>query len=171
MIEQVPIAVLALVTGAMLEPAFSALRRLTELKRGSVEQNRSPTDRPELSIDTTTEAIPDPTSVVSEPRPRRKVIQLCERTASEHAYALLSWLQAPGGLTGEVSAAELKQCHADMCVAYSWSERSWTAVGREVRRILEQPRIYGTRGGKKVRIYKIPTVVRSAERVPLRQVA
>jgi hypothetical protein len=170
MIEQAPIAVLALVIGAMLEPAFSALCRFTGRKRGSAEQARLPADRPEL-IDSITEAPPAPTSAASEPRLTRKVIQLCERTAPEHAHALLSWLQAPGGLTGEVSVAELKEIHADMCVAYSWSERSWVAVGRELRRILEQPKTYGVRGGQKVRVYRIPTVVRSAERIPLRQVA
>jgi hypothetical protein len=93
------------------------------------------------------------------------------KTASEHAAALLAWLQSPGGLTGSVTVSELTASHREMCADYGWADRSWISVGRELRRALGQRRTYGNRSGQKVRVYEIPTIVRRADRVPLRRVA
>jgi len=171
MIEHVPIAVLALVTGAMLEPMFAALRRITERRCASIEQASSPATHTTSPTDRIVESPPATTQGANGCRPARKAVQLFERSASEHAGALLAWLQSPGGLSGAISVAELQAAHRDMCAEYGWSEQPWICVGRELRKILGQRRTYGTRGRQRVRIYVIPTIVHSADRISLRQVA
>ncbi len=76
--------------------------------------------------------------------------------ADDHALELLAWLQGPGGRTGSVSAADLAKAHADMCAALEIEPIGWVAVGRELRRLLGQPRLYVDRSGRRVRTYLIP---------------
>jgi hypothetical protein len=171
MIEQMPIAVLTFATGALLEPMISALRRFGVRGRICPTQALNLTDAVSVQVSPVTDERGESDPVITSPAPKPRRIDLCERTASEHAHALLGWLQEPGGLTGEVAVAHLQDIHRDLCSHYGWAERSWISVGRELRKILGQQRTYGTRGGQKVRVYRIPTVVRSVERAPLRKVA
>ena len=84
------------------------------------------------------------------------------RLAPDHAAELLAWLQGAGGRTGLLKATELKRAHSEMCCALDWEMIGWHAVGRELRRLLGDKKLYVRIGGKKVRVYRIPP--RAAQR-------
>ena len=76
---------------------------------------------------------------------------------SEHARELLVWLQGPGGRTGSISARDLATVHEEMCAANDVEPIRWTAVGRELRRLLDdRPRRYVDVRGRRTRMYRIP---------------
>ena len=75
----------------------------------------------------------------------------------DHAAAILEFRQGPGGRTGTISASEMEQIHLEVCDEYNYEPIGWTAVGRELRRLLGGDRnSYGVdRHGKRVRAYRI----------------
>ena len=86
-------------------------------------------------------------SVASGPRPTYS-------PASEHAIEFLRWLQGPGGLTGWVSAEELTLCYEDMVREQGLQPHGWCAIGRELRRLVPQPKRYV--GRVRTRMWHIP---------------
>lgn len=79
------------------------------------------------------------------------------RSAGEHAAALLSWLQAPGGLTGEIAADEILEIYRDMCCQAGLAVRPWQPVAVELRKALGGEKTYAWRGRNRVRVYRVPT--------------
>lgn len=92
------------------------------------------------------------TGVDSVPR----VSRLIAMDAAGHAQELLAWLQGPGGRTGSISSADLAIAHGEMCDELEIEAIGWTAVSRELRRLLDQPRRYVDRSGRRVRMFRIP---------------
>jgi hypothetical protein len=77
--------------------------------------------------------------------------------AEEHAAAILDFLQGPGGRTGTIALTELKQIHAEVCLELDIDPIGWTAVGRELRRLLKDNKTYDyDQLGRRVRVYRIP---------------
>lgn len=88
------------------------------------------------------------------------------RPPADHATALLEWLQGPGGRTGTILSTELEAVHADLCFELDWEFVGWTAVARELRRLLGARKEYIWRDGKRLRAYRIPPATsRSLRRV------
>lgn len=79
------------------------------------------------------------------------------RSAGEHAAALLAWLQAPGGLTGEIAAHEILEIYKDMCCQAGLAIRPWQPVAVELRKALGGDKTYAWRGRNRVRVYRVPT--------------
>lgn len=88
------------------------------------------------------------------------------RPARDHAAALLEWLQGADGRTGSLFADELDEMHREMCVERDWELVGWTAVARELRRLLSARKEYAWRDGKRVRVYRIPPARPSAMEAP-----
>lgn len=72
----------------------------------------------------------------------------------EHAALLLAWARTAGRLTGWRTYHELHAAYRNMISEHHLVEHGWNAVGRELRKLLEQPK--WTRGPKRERIYFIP---------------
>ena len=76
-----------------------------------------------------------------------------------HARRLLAWLQAPGGMTGQVLAADLQAVYVEMAAELGWNTLSWLRVGQELA-LITGPRTYRyfQRNGKtqRLRTYAIP---------------
>lgn len=84
---------------------------------------------------------------------------------AEHAVAILEFLQGPGGRTGTFSVKEMKQVHGDVCDEWDIEQIGWTAVGRELRKLLGGDKTYAPdASGKSVRVYRIPPAVHVAHR-------
>jgi hypothetical protein len=77
-------------------------------------------------------------------------------TPAQHAAAILDFLQAPGGRTGTIRATELRQIHAEVCFVLELEPIGWTAVGRELRKLIGEGRTYQRINGEQVRVYRIP---------------
>lgn len=84
------------------------------------------------------------------------VSRLIALDAEAHARELLTWLQGPGGRTGSISARDLAAAHAEMCEALEIEPLGWVAVGRELRRLLSEPKRYVDNGGRRTRTYRVP---------------
>ena len=66
-------------------------------------------------------------------------------------------LQGPGGRTGTFNVPELRQVHFDVCIERDWEPIGWTAVGRELRKLLGGEKTYAPdANGKPERVYRIP---------------
>ncbi len=76
--------------------------------------------------------------------------------APEHAATLLVYLQSPGGRTGTIPVHELKQIYLEFCFECDLEPLGWTAVGRELRKLLGAPKDYERINGEQVRVYRIP---------------
>lgn len=85
--------------------------------------------------------------------PRSRLLAL---PAEDHAREFLAWMTGPGGRTGLIAATELAEEYQRMVAALEIEPTSWRAVGRELRKLLGQGRIYVDRGRKRVRAYRIP---------------
>ena len=77
-------------------------------------------------------------------------------TPREHAASLLEMLQGPGGRTGTITADELKLMHREVCLESDFEEIGWVAVGRELRRLLNDRKSYNWVDGRRLRVYRIP---------------
>jgi hypothetical protein len=77
-------------------------------------------------------------------------------TPAQHAAAILDFLQAPGGRTGAITAKELRQIHAEVCFVLELEPIGWTAVGRELRKLIGEGRTYQRSNGEQLRVYHIP---------------
>ena len=77
-------------------------------------------------------------------------------TPAQHAAAILDFLQAPGGRTGAITAKELREIHAEVCFVLELEPIGWTAVGRELRKLIGGGRTYHRINGEQVRVYRIP---------------
>ena len=77
---------------------------------------------------------------------------------AEHAAAILEFLQGPGGRTGSIQFKELEKLHIEICAERDWEVIGWTAVGRELRTLLNDEKTYDR--GK--RVYRIPPVATRA---------
>jgi hypothetical protein len=70
--------------------------------------------------------------------------------------AILDLLQGPGGRTGTFTCAALKRVHTDICLEQGFEPIGWTAVGRELRKLIEDEKTYDRINGEQVRVYRIP---------------
>ena len=77
---------------------------------------------------------------------------------SEHAQHFLAWLQAPGGRVGWIPATELAQSYSEFAVSKGLEPIGWSAVGRELRCLLQAQKSYIWLNGRKRRAYRIPAV-------------
>jgi len=112
-----------------------------------------------------TEAAPTPLRA-----PSRRAVVVPMRPASEHAAALLEFLQGPGGLIGEITAAEIEASYGDLMIDMQWHPRPWPTVAKALRAALgDAPKTYGYRNGQRVRIWRIPAATKSP--APLRKAA
>jgi hypothetical protein len=105
-----------------------------------------------------TEPVRDDTGPVldqSEAKPRRSRGGLQWHPPVNHAERLLEWVQKAEGKTGWVTAEELEVMYSEMLIDAQWESLAWGAVGRELRKLLRQPKTYVWRNGKKVRTYLI----------------
>ena len=75
---------------------------------------------------------------------------------ADHARALLTWLQGPGGRSGTILASELSDMHRDFCAELDWELASWVAVGRELRRLIGTTKEYARINGRRVCVYRVP---------------
>lgn len=112
-----------------------------------------------------TERLPaEPSEAAAPAKPRKgrsvvvpgKVSTIEAHTAAEHAAALLSYLQGPGGRSGTIPAHELEQLHREFCLEADWEVLGWMAVARELRRMLGARKEYARFNGQKLRIWRIP---------------
>lgn len=78
------------------------------------------------------------------------------RPARDHAAALLTWLQGPGGRSGTLLASELQEMHRDLCIERDWEPLGWVAVGRELRRLIGGRKEYIWHQGRRVCVYRVP---------------
>ena len=79
-------------------------------------------------------------------------------TPAEHAAAILDFLQGPGGRTGSLPVDELKKLHVEICAENDWEPIGWTAVGRELRKLLGAQKTYEDIKGRPTRVYRIPPI-------------
>ena len=93
--------------------------------------------------------------------PGRQPTDLQWHPPREHAELLLRSLQRPDGRTGWVAAPELRDIHRELMIDVQWEPMAWDAVGRELRKLLRQPKTYVWRNGKKSRAYYIVPVART----------
>ena len=82
----------------------------------------------------------------------------------QHAAILLEVLQGPGGRTGTITAEELKLIHREVCLEYDFEEIGWVAIGRELRRLLNDRKSYEWINGRRMRVYRIPPAARALQR-------
>ena len=76
---------------------------------------------------------------------------------AEHAAALLSWMQRPGGRVGEVPARDLMQAHAEMCIELFWEQLPWIPIAKALRRLINDPRHHlASRNSRRIVVYYIP---------------
>ena len=102
--------------------------------------------------------------------PSRRAVVVPMRQAAEHAAALLEFLQGPGGLVGEITAAEIEASYGDLMIDMQWHPRPWPTVAKALRAALGDARkTYGYRNGQRVRIWRIPAATKSP--APLRKAA
>jgi len=112
-----------------------------------------------------TDAAPTPLRAAS-----RRAVVVPMRPAEDHAAALLEFLQGPGGLVGEITAAEIEASYGDLMIDMQWHPRPWPTVAKALRAALgDAPKTYGYRNGQRVRIWRIPAATKSP--APLRKVA
>lgn len=125
--------------------------------------SESATDRPVTGrLPTGTEPVRGDTGPVpnrSEAKPRRSRGELQWHPPGEHAARLLEWVQGADGKTGWITAKELEMMYSEMLIDAQWEPMAWDAVGRELRKLLRQPKSYAWRNGKKVRTYAIPAAL------------
>ena len=125
----------------------------------SARRNRSTAVRPAATpIDaqsTRTDVVPTLNQRVSIPKTPNETFHLAYRPASEHAAELLSWLQGPGGRVGYMTWLELHAAYGDMSRELGLEPMNWTAVARELRRLIPQPKRYV--GPNRVRMWQIPS--------------
>ena len=99
--------------------------------------------------------VPEPTATDSTwlmgPLPTRRWVP-----AAEHAAALLSFLQGPGGRTGTIPFSEMEVTYLEVCLEQDIEPIGWVAVGRELRRLLGAEKEYERVHGEQVRVYRIP---------------
>ena len=69
--------------------------------------------------------------------------------------AVLDFLQGPGGRTGTIPFDEMEEIHLDVCLEREFEVIGWTAVGRELRRLLGAEKDYERINGEQVRVYRI----------------
>ena len=79
-------------------------------------------------------------------------------TPAEHAAPILDFLQGPGGRTGSLPVDELKKLHVEICAESDWEPIGWTAVGRELRKLLGAQKTYEDIKGRPTRVYRIPRI-------------
>jgi hypothetical protein len=79
-------------------------------------------------------------------------------TPAEHAAAILDFLQGPGGRTGSLPVDELRKLHVEICAENDWEPIGWTAVGRELRKLLGAQKTYEDIKGRPTRVYRIPPI-------------
>ena len=78
-------------------------------------------------------------------------------SASEHAVALLEWMQGPGGRAGEVPARELMRAHAEMCAERFWEPVPWIPVAKAFRKLInDTARRYASKDSHRFVVYRIP---------------
>lgn len=77
-------------------------------------------------------------------------------TPAEHAMAILDLLQGPGGRTGTFTCTALKRVHTDICLEQGFEPIGWTAVGRELRKLIKDEKTYDRINREQVRVYRIP---------------
>jgi hypothetical protein len=75
---------------------------------------------------------------------------------AEHAAALLDFLQGAGGRTGTIPFDEMEQIHLEVCLECDFEPIGWTAVGRELRKLIKDEKTYDRINGEQVRVYRIP---------------
>jgi hypothetical protein len=121
--------------------------------------------QPAVSVEHTNEE-----EVGTEARISAPIMTVEARPPTDHAEALLSWLQGPGGRSGTIVAAELEQMHREMCDEFDWEVVGWVAVGRELRRLLRAKKDYARLDGRRVRVYRIPPA-RMGRTVPFQKAA
>lgn len=90
--------------------------------------------------------------------------RLIYRPTTEHAAELLSWMQGPGGRVGFMAWFELHAAYGDMSRELGLEPASWTAVARELRRLVPQPKRYV--GKERVRMWDIPAAGVPRQRAP-----
>jgi hypothetical protein len=93
--------------------------------------------------------------------PNRRAPTLQAKPPADHARALLTWLQGPGGRSGTIRATELADMHSDLCSELDWELAGWVAVGRELRRLIGTPKEYARIEGCRVCVYRIPPLAHS----------
>jgi hypothetical protein len=74
--------------------------------------------------------------------------------AAEHAAMFLARMQAPDGRTGYISHRELADAYLRAASEHGLQPHSWTAIARELRRLIPQPKRYV--GSKRIRMWHIP---------------
>jgi hypothetical protein len=80
-------------------------------------------------------------------------------SATEHAAALLEWMQGPGGRVGEVPARELMRAHAEMCAERFWEPVPWIPVAKAFRKLInDTARRYASQNSHRFVVYRIPDV-------------
>jgi hypothetical protein len=67
----------------------------------------------------------------------------------------LTWMQGPGGRTGFIPHSELAIAYLDAAIEHGLEPHSWTAIGRELRRLIPQPKRYV--GPLRTRMWHIPS--------------
>jgi hypothetical protein len=96
-------------------------------------------------------AKPTATDTRSSPAPTRRWV-----SPAEHAAALLDFLQGAGGRTGTIPFDEMEQIHLEVCLERDFEPIGWTAVGRELRKLIGDEKTYERINGAQVRVYRIP---------------
>jgi hypothetical protein len=82
---------------------------------------------------------------------------------AEHAAALLDFLQGAGGRTGTIPFEEMEQIHLEVCLECDFEAIGWTAVGRELRKLIGDEKTYERIRGEQVRVYRIPPRTQQAQ--------
>jgi hypothetical protein len=91
------------------------------------------------------------------PVPRAPLADAVMLPATEHAAALLHFLQGPGGAVGEIPAADVEAAYSDLCIDIGMHPRPWNTVAKALREALgDERKTYAWRGGHRVRVYRIP---------------
>ena len=76
---------------------------------------------------------------------------------TEHAVALVEWMQGPGGRVGEVPARELMRAHAEMCADRFWEPMPWIPVAKAFRKLInDTARRYASKDSHRFVVYRIP---------------
>lgn len=103
------------------------------------------------------------------PTPRAPLAEVALKPATEHAAALLAFLQGPDGVTGEIPAADIEGAYTDLCIDLCWHPRPWNTVAKALREALgDERKTYAWRDGHRLRVYRIPA---KADQQKMKQVA
>lgn len=81
------------------------------------------------------------------------------KSPEEHAEALADWVLDPGprGCPGAtIEATALIEMHGEMCIELGWEQRSWQPVAVAFMATLGIRKRYGSKNGRRVRVYEIP---------------